>query len=141
MILALFLVITLTSATFAMDNGVNTSSSLVKSYLIGFYVMVNKEVINTHGGKVKKQFKHIPVVSVELSEQAFDSLSMNPKIAYIEEDAKVSINNQTIPWGIPHIQTTEAHQQGFTGKKTLDENAVPLGNSFEYGNGLIKVNN
>ncbi|WP_339063965.1 S8 family peptidase [Tepidibacillus marianensis] len=26
-------------------------------------------------------------------------------------------------------------------RQLLDENAVPLGNSFEYGNGLIKVNN
>jgi len=40
------------------------SGSGTKSYLVGFKDKTGKEVIKTHGGKVKKQYKYIPVVGI-----------------------------------------------------------------------------
>jgi len=41
--------------------------------------MVDKEVIKTHGGKVKKQYKHIPVIAVELPEKGDWAISKESK--------------------------------------------------------------
>jgi len=62
-------VITLTSTTLAMGKVSSSKTSSVKSYLVGFHVKVDKEVINAHGGKVTKQYKHIPLIAVELPEK------------------------------------------------------------------------
>jgi len=92
------------------------SGSGTKSYLVGFKDKTDKEVIKAHGGKVKKQYKHIPVVAVDLPEKEIEQLAKNRKVDYIEENAKVSIDSQVIPWGISHIHATESQQLGYSGK-------------------------
>lgn len=88
---------------------------LKKTYLIAFHSAIDLKVIRDQSGKVKKQYKYLPVVAAELSAQAVQALLNNPKIDYLEEDAKVEFSGQVTPWGIPHVKATDVQQTGVTG--------------------------
>ncbi|WP_199622598.1 S8 family peptidase [Paenibacillus alkalitolerans] len=87
-------------------------------YLIGFHDTVDIALIERYGGKIKRQYKYMPVVAAELSPQAAEELSKNPKIEYVEDDGYVYIIEQVIPWGVAKIKAPEVHTsaRGVTGK-------------------------
>lgn len=96
-----------------------------KNYFIAFYSAseVEEELIESLNGKIHKKFKHIPVITATLSEEAVMVLKGNPNIEYIEEVGMVKAHStntlpgeQEIPWGISHINADIVHSQGITGK-------------------------
>lgn len=108
----LFLVFS--SVSFA-NGGESNESNTNKTYFIAFQSTIDKGIVKANGGEVKRQYKYMPVVAAKLPDKAVQALSKNPKIAYIEEDGKVQVTEQEVPWGISHIKSTNVQQIGFSG--------------------------
>jgi subtilisin len=108
-----------------------TENDMHKTYFIAFHSKTDSNLVKANGGKVKREYKYIPVVAAKLPEKAVQALAKNPKIAYIEEDASVTTTNlampiieaeattitatQEIPWGVSHIGATSVQQNGYLG--------------------------
>ncbi len=112
---SLTLILAIATTTFAHEKS-PPNSSASDTYFIAFQSKIDKNVIKTHGGEIKRQYKHIPVVTAKLPEKAINALSKNPNIAYIEQDATAYATSQVIPWGIPHVKATDAQNLGYTGQ-------------------------
>lgn len=94
----------------------NHSTEPTKSYFVAFQNgTVDSALLKANGGEIKKQYKFIPVASVELTEQAVRSLAKNPKVSYVEEDSTVYASGEVTPWGISHVKSTDVQQKGITG--------------------------
>lgn len=78
-----------------------------ETYLIAFNSKINSELIRNQGGQIKRKFKYMPVIAASLSDKAVANLSKNPHIKYIEIDSNVNADNQTLPWGIEHINADD----------------------------------
>lgn len=88
-----------------------------KNYLVAFHSeRVDVELLNSTGVKVKKAFEYLPVASVELMDQQVQALSENAKVAYIEQDSKVFVQGQSVPWGVAQINTPIMQNEGTDGK-------------------------
>ncbi len=110
----LALLFTITSSAFAIENSPPNSAS--NTYFIAFKSKTDQNIIKSHGGEIKRQYKYIPVITAKLPDKAVKALVKNPNIAYIEKDATVHINSQVVPWGVPHVKATDAQTLGYTGK-------------------------
>nr|ADK62564.1 alkaline protease [Bacillus sp. B001] len=97
-----------------------------KSYLIGFdepqeveqFTTNLEEEIRTQADDaidVTYEFKDIPVLAVDMTEEEMTELKNEESISYIEEDQEVTTMAQSIPWGIERIGTPAAQASGFTG--------------------------
>ncbi|AIC93003.1 MULTISPECIES: S8 family peptidase [Shouchella] len=97
-----------------------------KSYLIGFDEPQEVEQFTTNLAEeirtqaddaidVTYEFKEIPVLAVEMTEEEMAELKNEESISYIEEDQEVTTMAQSIPWGIERIGTPAAQASGFTG--------------------------
>ncbi|MFS0785225.1 S8 family peptidase [Shouchella sp. 1P09AA] len=97
-----------------------------KSYLIGFEAPEEVEqfttdlenevgIQSTDEIDVTYEFKDIPVLAVEMTEEEFSELESENGIAYIEEDQEVTTMAQSIPWGIDRIGAPAAQAAGVTG--------------------------
>ncbi|MDQ0253475.1 subtilisin [Evansella vedderi] len=87
-------------------------------YLVQFNGPVNHGLLTAFGVSeedVFHEFNALPVVHLQLTEKQAFGLSNHPKIKYLEENAEVQALGQTVPWGIPHVQGTDAHGEGYTG--------------------------
>ena len=75
-------------------------------------------VVRNAGGQVHASFSLIPVVSARLPEAAIANLQRRPEIAYVEDDAKMSIvqtSPQTMAWGVRRIDAEKVWSTGNTG--------------------------
>jgi subtilisin len=113
LIISLVLVIVLASTSFAY--GEKSKKTPMKPYFVSFNKNVDLNLIKSYGGQVKRQYKYMPVVSVNLPEKVTEALAKNPNVDYVEEDGKVQAIGQITPWGIPHINATDVQQTGVTG--------------------------
>ena len=55
--------------------------SATNTYFIAFESKVDKNVIKTHSGEIKHQYKYMSVVAAKLPEKAVEALSKNPNIS------------------------------------------------------------
>lgn len=110
-ITSLICIIAITSTSFAaqMEKTPN-----FKSYLVAFNKDVDVSLIRTYGGEVR-QYQFMPVVSVNLPENAAEAIKNNPKVDYIELDCVVKAIGQEIPWGVPHVKAADVQQNGVSG--------------------------
>lgn len=109
------------------SSSISTAEETKKTYLIGFDAqeevetftnMVDSEIgaLSEEEIDITYEFKEIPVVSAEMSEEEYAALLEDPSISYIEEDIEVTTMAQAIPWGISQISAPEAQIAGFTGE-------------------------
>ncbi|MEM3550057.1 MAG: S8 family serine peptidase [Candidatus Bathyarchaeia archaeon] len=77
--------------------------------IVGFKEKPDPDLIRSHGGDIKCEYKLIPAVVCSLPQQAIDSLKKNPKIKYIEPDIEVYIIQETLPWGVERIDAEIVH--------------------------------
>lgn len=90
------------------------SADPVKDYIVGFTTLVDKSAVENSGGTIKHKFKHIPAAVVTLPDPSL--LLNNPNVLFVEEDGKVKITGQSIPWGIEQIHAQEVQHKGVTGE-------------------------
>lgn len=97
-----------------------------KPVIVGFYEKIDQNVIKEYGIANDTQYSIINAISADIPESVFEMLKKNPKIKYVEEDAKVQIAGkptqpqppqppQQITWGIERVKAPEAWNNS-TGK-------------------------
>ena len=77
----------------------------------------DEDMIRGHGGKTKYTYHIINAKAVEIPEQAIDRIKKNPRVKYVEEDAKVyaldiELDNS---WGVEHIGAGVVHDSSNNG--------------------------
>ncbi|TFB22777.1 peptidase S8 [Filobacillus milosensis] len=95
---------------------VNTQSK--DDYLVKFNGPADKGLLKAFGvedSDISHTFDELPVVALSLSEGQAKGLLNHPQIEAVEEDAEVHAFAQTTPWGVPHVQGTDAQNAGYTG--------------------------
>ncbi|TMW70996.1 S8 family peptidase [Alteribacter natronophilus] len=96
----------------------NGAGDDLQEYLVQFNGAPANGLLQAFGvseDRVLTEFNHLDVVNVELSEAQARGLSNNPHVEAVEENAEVHALGQTVPWGIPHVQGTDAQDAGYTG--------------------------
>jgi subtilisin family serine protease len=71
--------------------------------IIGFKDKPDSDLIRAYGGEIKYEYHIIPAIAASLPEKAIEALKKNPNIEYIEQDCKVTIAEEVLPWGIDRI--------------------------------------
>jgi subtilisin len=98
--------------------------SAEKSVIIGFHEKPGStEQALIHGAKgvIKRTFRLIPAMAVNLSEEEIPQLKKNNKVAYVEDDAIVTAveplggDEYANSWGVQHIGSDVAHASGNKG--------------------------
>ncbi len=109
--------------------------------IIGFHDKITpsqRELIFNAGGEIRHEYGLIPALVAVVPESALPALNQHPSIAYLEENKMVTaVEPPTAPgvtytpelfvantpedeyersWGVQHIGSKAAHQQGITGK-------------------------
>lgn len=110
--LALFLVVGLTLPSLSAKE-IDTND-----YLVKFDGQADKGMLKAFGieeSDIMHEFELLPVLALSLTENQAKGLMNHPQIEAVEEDAKVQAFGQTTPWGIPHVQGTDAQDAGYTG--------------------------
>ncbi|WP_202078324.1 S8 family peptidase [Caldalkalibacillus salinus] len=114
--LALFLSLTLVLAFAVPSASVANNGEEKLEYLVQFEGPVQKGVLEAFGvDEVLHTYDLIPVALVELTEKQYRGLSHHPQIKAVDHNAEVQALGQTVPWGVPHVQGTAAHEGGHTG--------------------------
>lgn len=69
------------------------------------------------GGNVKWQYNTIPVISVEIPQQAVKGIRNNPNVAFIEPDLEVFLHDAELDntWGVKRINAGQPHLDGHKG--------------------------
>ncbi|HUG19588.1 MAG TPA: S8 family serine peptidase [Planctomycetaceae bacterium] len=69
------------------------------------------------GGKVKWQYETIPVISVEIPQNAVKGIRNNPNVAFIEPDLEVFLKDAELDntWGVKRIKAGQPHLDGHKG--------------------------
>ncbi|WP_144390995.1 S8 family peptidase [Indiicoccus explosivorum] len=75
-----------------------------------------EETLEDTGGEVEETYEAVEAAAAEVPVQAVDELLEDPDVAYVEEDILVTLNAQTVDWGIEATDTPRAWLSGFTGK-------------------------
>jgi subtilisin len=116
----LTLIITFLAIIIILLSGTAYSEEPRRDVIIGFHQMPipsEKALIHSEGGVVKHEYRLIPAVSASLSEQAIDIMRKNPRVAYIEDDAILTIatDEYVNSSGVSHIGCEMAHNNGIDG--------------------------
>ncbi|WP_369405016.1 protease inhibitor I9 family protein [Piscibacillus salipiscarius] len=88
-------------------------------YLVQFDGPAKKGLLKAFGVQsqdIVHEFNQLPVYNVTLTEKQAKGLKNNPQIKHVEENAEAQSFAQEAPWGIPHVQGTEAQNNGHTGE-------------------------
>ena len=83
-----------------------------KKVIIGFVDEPNQadeNMIRGLGGETKYTYRIINAKAVEIPEQAIAQIEKNPRVKYVEEDAKVYALGETVPWGVDRIDAEIVH--------------------------------
>ncbi|MFW6111269.1 MAG: S8 family serine peptidase, partial [Thermoproteota archaeon] len=71
--------------------------------IIGFKRQSDPKLVRAHGGEVTHSYTIITAIAANVPQQAIESLSNNPNVAYLEMDHKVHALEDTLPWGVDRI--------------------------------------
>ena len=93
--------------------------------IIGFHQTPSnyeQRLIQRHRGKFRHTFKRIKALSAKLTDQAIAELQNNPSVAYIEEDATISVIEPEFgsgeyleAWGVSRIGSESVHAMQIQG--------------------------
>jgi subtilisin/minor extracellular protease Epr len=113
-IMVLLMLMSVTGAWADNAKDTQTGSEKVK-VIIGFVDTPDKgdeNMIRGHGGKTKYTYHIINAKAVEISEQSIAHIKNNPRVAYVEEDAKVYALDAELDnsWGVKHIGAGVVHE-------------------------------
>ncbi|MCU7920256.1 MAG: S8 family serine peptidase [Candidatus Thiodiazotropha sp. (ex Epidulcina cf. delphinae)] len=145
-----------------------TAYGTEKKVIIGFHNTpgpAEHAMIRGAGGKIKKRFKHLRAVSVDILDSDMDALRSNPDIAYIEEDALIQAIDPLMggigsliaaqassieyenAWSVSHIGSQVPHDGGITGAGIkiavldtgIDDNHPDLDMNYAGGENFISI--
>jgi subtilisin len=98
--------------------------SAERSVIVGFHKKPGRSEMALIGGArgvIKRTFRHIPAMSVRLSDEAIFEMKKNINVAYVEEDG-IFMAVEPLPgqeyknsWGAQHIGAEVAHTSGNKG--------------------------
>lgn len=77
---------------------------------------VNKSLIQKGKGRIKRESKHVPSLTVTLPSNEVEKLKNDPSVASIEPDIQLQAAGQIVDWGITVTEATYAWNKGYTGK-------------------------
>ncbi|MGB2727362.1 MAG: S8 family serine peptidase [Halobacteriota archaeon] len=101
------------SVTVVLASGVTNKDTQPKvRVIIGFEdkpSQADKDMIRGCGGDIKHSYTIIDAIAAKLPEQAIDKIEKNPRVAYVEMDAKVHALGETLPWGVDRIDAEIVH--------------------------------
>jgi len=96
-----------------------------RAVIIGFHQRpgpAEQALIHSAGGAAHRAFHLIPAMAAKVPEQAIEGLRRNPHVAYVEDDAVVSLIEPLAgsieyenAWGVSHIGSETVHGNGFLG--------------------------
>jgi subtilisin len=95
------------------------TSSDSEEYLIQFAGSAEKGLLQAFGvdeEEILHEYNHLPVYLAELTEGQAQGLANHPHVEALDKNAEVEAYGQTVPYGIPQIQSIETQQEGFTGE-------------------------
>ncbi|MFV8828212.1 S8 family peptidase [Alkalihalobacterium sp. APHAB7] len=96
----------------------HTTDESSEEYLVMFDGPAEKGLLQAFGVKTEDilyEYSLKPVVHLELTSKQARGLQNHPQIKYVEKNAEAQAFGQTVPWGVPHVQSTEVHNMGQTG--------------------------
>lgn len=114
---SLLLAVVLT-LSLALPGTIGAQENQSKEYLLMFDGPADKGLLKAFGVKDEKIFREyqlLPAFHLELTENQVRGLQNHPQIKFVEENAVAHAFGQTVPWGVPHVQGTDAHTAGHTG--------------------------
>lgn len=100
------------------QTGVSADKKEKKEYLVMFDGPAKNGILQAFGvndGDVLREFELLDVYQIELSDNQANGLKNHPQIKFVEENAEAEAYNQTVPYGIPQVEGTEAQDLGFSG--------------------------
>jgi len=142
--------------------------------MIGFRQPVGpteRELITSAGGEIYHEYRLIPAVAARIPLPTLTALRQNPLVTYVEENSEVtSIDPPYLPalsaasvvssaatagdeydhsWGVQHIGSRIAHDQGITGKEIkiavidtgIDYNNTDLDDNYRGGYDFVHDDN
>uniref|UniRef100_UPI000B441979 S8 family peptidase n=1 Tax=Indiicoccus explosivorum TaxID=1917864 RepID=UPI000B441979 len=74
------------------------------------------DAVKEAGGVVTESFEQVPVATAEVPAGGIDELLDDPAVQSVEEDILISLNTQSVDWGIPNTNTPKAWTSGWTGE-------------------------
>ena len=111
-IMVLLMLMSVTCAWAGNAKDAQTGGENKVKVIIGYVDKPNQadeDMIRGHGGKTRHTYHIINAKAVEIPEQAIDRIKNNPRVAYVEEDAKVYALGETLPWGVDRIDAEIVH--------------------------------
>jgi len=139
-----------------------------RKVIIGFHKVptaTEKDFVESRQGRIKKEFKRVKAVVVEIDEAELPGLLSSPDVAYIEEDARIqaidpvagtslmtaaaaatSIEYENA-WSVAHIGAEGVHNQSITGAGVsvavldtgIDYNHPDLDMNYSGGDNFISL--
>jgi len=77
---------------------------------------VNKSLIQAGKGKIKRENKHVPSLTVTMPLNEVEKLKKDPTVESVEPDIQLQAASQTMDWGVSVVNATYAWNSGNTGK-------------------------
>lgn len=75
------------------------------------------EALEAAGAKIKRRYKHIKAVALELEESEVGKLLANPNVIAVEIDGEVhALDEYDSSWGVAQIGSKIVHEQGIRGQ-------------------------
>jgi len=126
-------------------------TAAIISFVEGGY---NPGVIGAAGGTIIKEFKNMEMVHALIPPGAFDSLSKNPAVEFIEADssfeiAQASTSEYSESWALEDVGAESVHSSNYTGKGVkialldtgIDYNHPEFARSYRGGYDFINNDN
>ncbi len=73
------------------------------------------DAVRAAAGDVVRELDAIGVVTVEVPRQATTALAERPDVAFVEENGRMYVQAQTLPWGVDRTDADVARAAGHTG--------------------------
>lgn len=91
------------------DNVLGEKKRVIAAVKEGFEIESLSPFIKVLDGEIKRTFKYLPYVVIEIGVEKMVSLTEHKAILHYFEDGKVKALSQQIPWGISHIEADKVH--------------------------------
>ena len=135
---------------------VMSATTTDKSVIIGFRHPVgpqDDDIVKSHGALPKKNFHLIPALAATIPEGKIAELKNDPNVLYVENNSIFSIadvysDEYNNSWGVQHIGSQVAHDNGFDGKGVnisvldtgIDYNNIDLKDNYKGGYNFVNFN-